>query len=155
MSYWSQNCKKVQGGRGLRRSLVKPSAQSRVCCEMAVGCSRLYPVPSYKSVRMETEQPLGQCIPLLDSLHGEKAFSLYLVWISLVSTYAHCVSSSCYRLLWRACWRILVPSSFPHWTSAPDSDHLGGPLLNLLHFTDVLSGLRLMYYFRYHLTSAE
>ena len=41
------------------------------------------------------------------------------------------------------CWRIVVPSAFPHRTSAPTSDRLGGPLLKLLQFIDVLRGLRL------------
>lgn len=118
-----------------------------VCCEMALGCSRLYPVPSYKSLRMETEQPLGQCIPLLDSLNGEKAFFPYIwfefllfqlmpivfhppaidyceePWVHLLHSFLMGMG----RLLFgppsatsSPCWRILVPSAFPHWTSAPD-----------------------------------
>lgn len=159
MLYWSQN-HKVQGGRDLRRCLVKPPAQSRVSCGMGLGCSRLYPVPSCKPLRMETEQPLWVNCSTAWFSSWWKSFSLNIVWISLVSTYAHCVSSSCHALLWRAwlhflhsfpmgmgklplgpprttsspCWRILVPSAFSHRTSASASDHLGGRLLNFLWF---------------------
>lgn len=99
MLCWSENRKEVQGGRDLRRSLVKPPAQSRVSCEMGLGCSRLYAVPSCKPLRMEAEQPLCATYSTAWISSWWKSFSLYLVWISLVPTYAHCVSSSCHALL--------------------------------------------------------
>lgn len=59
----------IQVGRGLRRSLEPPSAQSRATCEIRKGCSGLCPeTPQERSLH-------NLPVPLLMIFMGEKVFS--------------------------------------------------------------------------------
>lgn len=56
-----------------------------------------------KTPRMDTAQMLWGPIPLLNCAEGEICFSLYPVWMSYISSYAHCLLalSSCHGWLSR------------------------------------------------------
>lgn len=126
------------------------------------AASGLYQVKSWKPPRMGTAQMVWGLVPLRGGPEGEIWFSLYPVWTSFVSIYAHCLLSSCHAWLSRTGLHLLSdlavvtggllleppklsllhaeqPSSHSLFTQGPGSNpnHLDGHLLNLPQFIDV------------------
>lgn len=91
----------MQVGRGLRKSLVKPPAQSRDSCSSGLdlgGCS--------KPLRWETAQPLWATSSIVWLSSWWKFLLTSCLNIS-VSAYILCLSSSCHTSLWGA-WLCLL-----------------------------------------------
>lgn len=61
----SQAHKMIHAGRDLRTSLVLPTPQSRMSCEIVPGCSGLFSVGSGKPSRLETAKPLQATLTVL------------------------------------------------------------------------------------------
>lgn len=73
----SHNNRTIQAAGVLRRSLVQPSAQSRVWSEIESGCSGFHLPGTLKPPRVKTEQPLWATTTWLSWLR--KSFSLHPV----------------------------------------------------------------------------
>lgn len=59
-------------GRDLRRSIVQPSAQSRVTCELRPGCSMICSVDSWQGPRLSLYNLSKQPVPAPDCPHEKK-----------------------------------------------------------------------------------
>lgn len=59
-------------GRGLRKSVVQSSAQSRITCELRPGCSRICPVGSWQGPRLSLHNIFKQPVPGPDCPRGKK-----------------------------------------------------------------------------------
>lgn len=97
----------------VRRDLGRSSSpsswatQKRVSYEVGTGYLRLYPDWPWKCPRIKTAQPLRAAWSTAWLSSWWKSVSLYPVWISVVSIYAHCLLSCWHTPLWKACFHLL------------------------------------------------
>lgn len=107
----------------MRMSLVQPPVPSGISCGTRPGCLVLFPFGFWKLQGRDCTASLGNlhsCLGVTHADHsGWKSFFLCLVWTSLVSAHACCLSSSQCGTLCRAqlhllpslpagsCWHLL------------------------------------------------
>lgn len=61
----------IQVGMNLRRSLIPPSAEKRLICEIRIGCSGLIEYNHENQKEWNLHNLLGQAVPLFDCPSGK------------------------------------------------------------------------------------